>query len=153
MTRKNKKKIRRGISWRSKELHKQALGLYKRGHLAEALAQLGAALREEENSERWNDWAAVQHALGATDYAETGFRRALELDRNNQEAATNLGGLLVARGRFIEAAPFLLIALNTTDVAQRKAIQDLIARISKPSISALPVKVSTEAPAAVSQKG
>ena len=124
------------------QMHEHALGLYRDGHLAEALAQLRTALKKEETSERWNDWAAVQHALGAAEHAEAGFRRALELDKSNLQAAANLGGFLVGRGRFIEAAPFLLVALNTTDAAQRAAVQDLIAQVSKASRAATPVAVS-----------
>lgn len=111
-------------------MHQQALRLYTEGRMQEALMQLRAALKEEENSERWNDWAAVQHALGFAEQAEMGFRKALELDRNNLEAAANLGGILVARGRPAEAAPFLLTALKTSDASQRAAIQHVISRIS-----------------------
>jgi len=118
-----------GIS--PKEMHEQALGLYGEGRMKEALETLRMVLRKEENSERWNDWAAVQHALGSAQNAEAGFRRALELDKNNQEAAGNLGSLLVGLGRYVEAAPFLVIALNTTNEAQRAAVEKLIAQISK----------------------
>lgn len=97
------------------------------------------ALKQEENSERWNDWAAVQHVLGFAEQAEIGFRKALELDSNNLEAAANLGSILVTRGRLIEAAPFLLTALNTTNASQRAAIQGLISQISKLSrVAAVP---------------
>jgi len=124
-----------------KEMHEQALRLYREGRMEEALEKLRITLKEEENSERWNDWAAVQHALGATQNAETGFRRALELDKNNQEAAANLGCVLVGLGRYVEAGPFLMVALNTTDAAKRAAVEGLIAKISKATSAAETVAV------------
>ena len=92
---------------------------------------MSAILKEEENSERWNDWAAMQHALGFAEQAEIGFRKAFELDSSNLQAAANLGGMLVTRGRPLEATPFLLAALNTTDAPQRAAVQSVISQISK----------------------
>ena len=127
----NPKKLRRERRAEAKEMHQEALRLYAEGQMEEALMQMRAALKQEENSERWNDWAAVQHALGFAEQAEIGFRKAFELDRNNVEAAANLGSMLVARGRPVEAAPFLLAALNTTDASQRAAIQNMISHISK----------------------
>lgn len=121
----------RGRQFTPGELHEQALSLYREGRMKDALEKLGAALKAEENSERWNDWGAVQHALGSARNAEAGFRKALELDKNNQEAAANLGALLVELGRYVEAAPFLVVALNTTNEAQRAAVEKLIAQISQ----------------------
>ncbi len=129
---------------KAKELHQEALRLYAEGRMGEALMQMGAALKEEENSERWNDWAAVQHALGFAEQAEIGFRKAFELDGSNLEAAANLGSMLVTRGRPIEAAPFLLAALNTNNASQRAAIQGLIAQISQLSGAAAPVQASAK---------
>jgi len=125
-------------------MHHEALRLYTEGRMEEALMQMHAALKQEENSERWNDWAAVQHVLGFAEQAEIGFRKALELDSTNLEAAANLGSILVARGRPIEAAPFLVTALNTTNASQRAAIQGLIAQISKLSGSAAAVPASAK---------
>jgi len=125
-------------------MHREALRLYSEGHMEEALMQMRATLKEEENSERWNDWAAVQHALGFAEQAEIGFRKALELDSSNLEAAANLGSMLVARGRPIEAAPFLLTALNTTDASQRAAVQHVISQIAKLSGDAAPVPASAK---------
>jgi len=111
-----------------REMHQQAIGLYREGRMKEALEKLQVVLKAEENSERWNDWAAVQHALGSAQNAEAGFRKALDLDKNNQEAAANLGCVLVGLGRHSEAAPFLHVALNTTNDAQRAAVQKLMAQ-------------------------
>jgi Flp pilus assembly protein TadD len=100
-----------------------------------------AVLREEEeeNSERWNDWAAMQHALGFAEQAEIGFRKAFELDSSNLQAAANLGGMLVTRGCPVEATPFLLAALNTADAPQRAAVQNVISQISKMNGAPAPV--------------
>ena len=116
---------------RAKEMHQEALRFYVEGRLEEALMQMSVVLKEEENSERWNDWAAVQHALGFAEQAEIGFRKAFELDSSNLQAAANLGGMLVTRGRPVEAAPFLLAALNTPDASHRAAVQNVISQIAK----------------------
>jgi Flp pilus assembly protein TadD len=106
--------------------------------MEEALIQMSAILKEE-NSERWNDWAAMQHALGFAEQAEIGFRKAFELDSSNLQAAANLGGMLVTRGRPVEATPFLLAALNTIDAPQRAAVQNVISQISKSNGAPSPV--------------
>jgi Flp pilus assembly protein TadD len=107
-----------------------------------ALMQMSAILKEGENSERWNDWAAMQHALGFAEQAEIGFRKAFELDNGNLQAAANLGGILVTRGRPVEATPFLLAALNTSDASHRAAVQNVISQISKWSGTPAPVTAS-----------
>jgi Flp pilus assembly protein TadD len=135
----SRKKAKKASAANPKQLHEQGVALYREGRMQEALKTLHAALRLEENSERWNDWAAVQHALGSAPDAEQGFRKALELDKNNQQAAANLGALLVELGRYVEAAPFLVVALNTTDAAHRTAVEKLIARISQAAKAAVPV--------------
>jgi Flp pilus assembly protein TadD len=125
-----------------KQMHEQGLRLYGEGRMEEALVQFWASLKAKETSERWNDWAAAQHALGFTLQAETGFRKAFELDKSNLLAAANLGSLLVAHGRPIEAAPFLLAALRTTDDVLRSGVKDVISRISKLNSATSPAAVS-----------
>jgi Flp pilus assembly protein TadD len=104
--------------------------------LEEALEKFKAVLTEEETSDRWNDWGAVQFALGSQDKAEFGFRRAFELDKNNLQVAANLGSLLVGQHRFIEAAPFLLVALKTPDGELRSAVATVIAKFPSPRSNA-----------------
>jgi Tfp pilus assembly protein PilF len=113
------------------ENHQQGLTFYSAGRLEDALDKFKAVLTEEETSDRWNDWAAVQFALGSQDKAESGFRKALELDKDNLQVAANLGSLLVGQHRFIEAAPYLLAALKTPDGELRSALEDVIARFPK----------------------
>ena len=101
--------------------------------MREALQQFKAALLLGETSDYWNDWGATQFALGAEDQAELGFRKALALDENNLPVAANLGALLVAQQRFIEAAPFLMAALSTPDPSLRAAVEAIIAKYPAPS--------------------
>jgi Flp pilus assembly protein TadD len=129
MARQNKSK--RVLKVTPNELHRQGLRLYGEGRMEEAQALLQAVLNVEENSERWNDWGAVQHALGFSKEAEAGLRKALELDQKNLQAAANLGSLLVGQGRPVEAAPLLLAALNTTDEPLRAAVEGVISQITK----------------------
>lgn len=77
----------------------------------ESIRFLAAALRLEETAERWNDWATAQLARGAATESEYGFRRALEIDPRNSQAAANLGTLLAGRERHLEAIHYLEIAL------------------------------------------
>jgi Flp pilus assembly protein TadD len=114
-----------------KEMHEQGLRLYSEGRMEEALAQFWAAMKAKETSERWNDWAAAQHELGFILQAESGFRKAFEMDKSNLQAAANLGSLLVAHSRPIEAAPFLLAALKTPDEVLRTGVKYVISQISK----------------------
>jgi GT2 family glycosyltransferase/glycosyltransferase involved in cell wall biosynthesis len=84
-----------------------AVDLYNKGQYEEAKRLIAVALSECPTSELWNDWGVVQLALGDREAAEKGFRRALEFDEANTVTAVNLGVLLVALGRFAEAAPWL----------------------------------------------
>ena len=129
MTRQEKPGIVRRMT--PKGMHELGLRLYSEGRMEEALAQFWAALKAKETSERWNDWAAAQHALGFILQAESGFRKAFEMDKSNLQAAANLGSLLVAHGRPIEAAPFLLAALKTPDEELRTGVKYVISQISK----------------------
>jgi tRNA (mo5U34)-methyltransferase len=85
------------------EKHEQALQCYREGRFDEAVCRLGEALAEEQTSELWNDWAVAHLACGRAVDAEHGFRRALECDPRDAQAAANLGALLAQSGQ-IEAA-------------------------------------------------
>src|SRR5580704_18418382 len=85
------------------EKHEQALQSYREGRFDEAVCRLGEALAEEQTSELWNDWAVAHLACGRAANAEQGFRRALECDPRDAQAAANLGALLAQSGQF-EAA-------------------------------------------------
>src|SRR5262249_35463799 len=87
---------------RSADKHRLALRLLSTGNRDEAQALLRDAIVEEETTELWNDWAAVQYARGEAGDAEAGFRVALELAPGDLEASLNLAALLSAAGRFSE---------------------------------------------------
>jgi hypothetical protein len=59
------------------------------------------ALEDAPTSERWNDWAVAQAALGRADKAEVGFRRALTVDAGDTQAATSLGLLLLQQSQSV----------------------------------------------------
>jgi Flp pilus assembly protein TadD len=131
-TQKTMTKAKQQLTATPTDIHQQGLGFYSAGRLEEALEKFKSVLEKDETSDRWNDWGAVQFALGSQDKAELGFRKALELDNANLQVAANLGSLLVGQHRFIEAAPFLLAALKTPDGELRSALEEVIAKFPKP---------------------
>jgi len=108
--------------------HTRGVSLAQAGKAAEALPFLAAALRDEETSERWNDWATCQMACQRPNEAEQAYRRAIELDPQNAEALANFSVLLVNRKRDQEAVPFLERALAIPGGRHHQALQDLLAR-------------------------
>jgi Flp pilus assembly protein TadD len=91
----------------SADKHQQAVQHFRDGRLEEALHLLGEAIAEDETSERWNDWAAIQLAARNMTDAEKGLRRALQLQPENLQAAANLGAVLATLGKIEEAIPLL----------------------------------------------
>jgi predicted O-methyltransferase YrrM len=89
------------------EKHQRGLDSYHSGRFDDAVSLLSEALHEQETSELWNDWASAQIATRRMAEAERGFRRALQLDPENADAAANLGALLATAGRHAEALRFL----------------------------------------------
>jgi tetratricopeptide (TPR) repeat protein len=87
--------------------HQRGLKLFQSGSYDEAAAELMRALRCGETAERWNDWASVQYAMNHAEEAERGFRRALALEPENPQPATNLAVLLSQVGRKKEAVTLL----------------------------------------------
>lgn len=104
--------------------HQLGLQKFKEGNWAEAVRLLGHALGEAESSECWNDWAAAQFASGNSSDAEEGFRRALEVDPGNLQAAGNLGALL-SESRPHEAFPFLELARSSVPEDNRALVDAL----------------------------
>jgi len=117
------------------------LQLFKEGRLKDAVLQLARAIEEKETSERWNDWATAQLACGRPVEAEYGYRRALELDSENAQAAANLGVLLMGQGLTEEAVTFLERSAEALDDVQRAKIESLLLECSQgktlPSLFAL----------------
>ena len=110
------------------ENHRLAVESYRSGKLSEADKLMGAVLTQEQTSETWNDWAMVQLALGRSQDAESGFRKALQLDRDYNKAAANLGILLFTSMRFSESSPFLQKALPTANNQEREMLVRMIAK-------------------------
>ena len=90
-----------------KEQHEYAVYLFQQGFYEDAVKQLDEILREEETGERWNDWATAQFGLSHFGEAERGFRRALEMNPDLAEAATNFGAMLMSLSRWSEAISIL----------------------------------------------
>lgn len=97
------------------------------GSLAEASCRLDEALRHEETSPLWNEWALVCTTQNRLREAEEGFCRALELDPHNADAAANLGALLAKQGRRSEAIPFLEMSAERLEGPERDGIARLLA--------------------------
>src|SRR5690348_5748622 len=119
------------------QLHRQGIQLFQAGRLADALTFIARSLGARETAERWNDWAAVQSALGNPQDAEQGFRRALALSPNHAQAAANLGALMAAAGRLQEAIPLLEKGVAGVDQSQRAAFTQVL-EAARASLGAIP---------------
>ena len=106
--------------------HRRGVQLFAAGRNAEALALMREALGEEDNSERWNDWATLQYLTGHFEEAEAGYRIAIDMNRGNTQAALNLGVLLKSKSRIEEAVPFLEIAQRAGNSEEKAAAEQLL---------------------------
>jgi GT2 family glycosyltransferase len=96
---------------------------------ADTLKTLTSALREQESSELWNDWARAALACGDPGLAESGYRRALELEPSHRQAAINLAALLLAQGRRDDVIPILCSSTGRQLTAdEARALQHLAER-------------------------
>ena len=92
---------------------------FSEGKFQEALESVAIALGGQENSERWNDWAAMQVQLNRPLEAEQGYRRALDLNPHYAQAKVNLGALLAHTGRPGEASSLLEESAAALDAKQQ----------------------------------
>ena len=115
----------------SEETHRHVAQLFQEERYQEATVLLSQTLLAQETSDGWNDWATAQLARGRPGEAEQGYRRALELDSLNNQAAANLGILLVSKEQFVEAIPFLEQSATSVDEQQRAVIAALLAECRK----------------------
>ncbi|MGH9377665.1 MAG: methyltransferase domain-containing protein [Terriglobia bacterium] len=106
--------------------HEEGLRLFLAGRTAESIAFFEAALKEQETSIRWNDWATAVLACGRQAEAEQGYRRALALDPENGQASVNLGVLLMRQKRIPEAVPFLERGRASVTADQRQVLDNLL---------------------------
>jgi SAM-dependent methyltransferase len=95
--------------------HEQGTLAFDQERYEEAARLFTEALEVKETADGWNDWATAQMLSEHRVMAERGYRRALELDGTHQQAAANLGILLVRSGRFGDALPLLERAINGAD--------------------------------------
>src|SRR5882724_2173579 len=118
------------------EFHRLGVLHFERGEFAPALEQFRAALKQTESAELWSDWAAAQFALGNSDEAEVGFRLALEIAPNHEDALVNLAVVLLRQNRAADALPLLEKALPASSATQKPAIEKLLgqAREAGPGI-------------------
>ncbi|HEY1464242.1 MAG TPA: methyltransferase domain-containing protein [Terriglobales bacterium] len=72
------------------EQYQHGVSLFNQGKCKEAVQILSGVLQTNQSSEIWNDWATAQAGAGELVDAEKGYRRALQLDPNNTQAARNL---------------------------------------------------------------
>ena len=112
------------MAWNSE--HTNALKAFQEGRIEEAARLFGKVLGEEESSEGWNDWATAQFHLSNAEEAEEGYRRALELDDKNVEAAVNLGVLLKHANRNSEAIEWLEQAVPKLTEPDRSSITGML---------------------------
>lgn len=105
------------------EKHERALDCFRSGDLDAAISQLSEALQEQESSERWNDWATVLLKSQRYAEAEVCYRRALQLEEGNRQAAENLGILLASSDRPREA-----LRLLETSGGNSPAVGQMLAR-------------------------
>ena len=106
--------------------HQSGLEAFKQGDYEAAASLFQDALKEQETAERWNDWATAQMSLGRIGAAEQGYRRAIELDPQHREAATNLGLLLAASGRPTDAIPLLKRCLPELDTSAHQKVAKVL---------------------------
>jgi glycosyltransferase involved in cell wall biosynthesis len=92
----------------------RAVQLLREGNAEEASEALKEALAQQESSDLWHSWAIARLACGETAEAESGFRRALQLNALNYPAALALGMLASARERADLALKYLSLALPLT---------------------------------------
>lgn len=112
---------------RGRLFHQLALALFQEGKLDEAMTAIGDAMSEGQTSMRWNDFATIALARNESEAAVLGYRRAVELDANNQRARVNLVLLLRTLDCAEEAESFM----PGTDTALMAAEQARIISIAQ----------------------
>ncbi len=113
------------------EKHQRARDLCHEGRPEEAVRLLDELLSDEHTTERWNDWATAQLMCDRGTEAEKGYRRALELDTQNSQAAANLGVLLAAQEKAEEAIPLLQQSLGGLEEEQRTVVSSVLTLITE----------------------
>lgn len=108
------------------ETYQEGRRLFRQGRFEEASQLLFASLKQFPTSDRWSDWATARLACNQAAEAELGFRRALELNHENDHAALRLGFLLAASGRDPEAIFHLERGLHALPAPEHPAVLQLV---------------------------
>jgi tetratricopeptide (TPR) repeat protein len=100
------------------QFHLAAIRLFKEGCYPDARQSIIKALRLAESSVRWNDFATI--LLGCNEHvaAGLGYRRAVELDSANAQAAANLDAFKDAFEKKIATPPGASALRPVTDAHQ-----------------------------------
>ncbi|MGH9352956.1 MAG: methyltransferase domain-containing protein, partial [Terriglobia bacterium] len=111
---------------RAENQHQQALRLFTEGKYEQAAGLLAEAIKNEESSQLWNDWATAKLMCNQADHSEQGYRRALELDPRSSRAAGNLGILLASKSRIAEALLLLEQGVNGSAGSERQQLLQVL---------------------------
>jgi len=122
-------------SFAANEVVQQAEELFHKGERASAAQLLSDAIGVAPSATLWNDWAAVQAAMGQFEDAERGFRAALQFDATSAQAMENLGALLFARGCYAQAAAFLRGVLSGATAEKRELVTRMLAKCAEAGAS------------------
>ena len=106
--------------------YREASRLFGEQRFEEASKLFGEALRQQESSELWCDWATARLLSNHATDAERGFRRALTLDANHALATLKFGVLLANLDRNEEAAFYLERCIPGAMEPRRTELQQML---------------------------
>jgi len=109
----------------AKTQYDYAIYLFQQGFYEDAVSHFDEVLHEQETAEGWSDWATAHFALSHFTEAERGFRRALQLNPELQDAAVNFGTMLASLHRWQEAIDTLEKILPDLEPAAYTAVRAL----------------------------
>lgn len=126
-----------GVASAPASCNREAVRLFGEQRFEEASKLFSEALRHEESSELWCDWATARLLSNDAAEAEQGFRRALALDANHGLAALKLGVLLANLDRNEEAAYYLERCIPGTTEPKRTEVQQLLSICRSKAVGAV----------------
>ena len=111
--------------------HDEAVNAFHLGQPQQALRLFEELLLEQESSELWNDWATVQVAIGNVHEAETGLRRALQLDPQNHPAKADLGILMLSQGDHTRGIQLIEECISLLPEQQQQVLRAALESVRK----------------------
>jgi Flp pilus assembly protein TadD len=111
-----------------KRLSDEGRSHFENGEYEQAASKFSEALSIEESCDLWMDWGVSQLACQDIASAEKGFKRALELDSANSEAAVKLGIVYAELGRLQEATSYLEKGLPSPNSPDYELVNQLLTR-------------------------